>query len=118
MPDQGDNPCRQIGETNLPMKKFKYLIIGGGVSGTTAAETVRQNDKNGSIAIVSEELYPAYSRVMLSKHDFYLPEGENKIWLKTPDWYIKENIELIAGKIAVNLDHNKKIITLNGGEEI
>ena len=118
MPDQGDNPCRQIGETNLSMKKFKYLIIGGGVSGTTAAETVRQNDKNGSIAIVSEELYPAYSRVMLSKHDFYLPEGENKIWLKTPDWYIKENIELIAGKIAVNLDHNKKIITLNGGEEI
>ena len=100
------------------MKKFKYLIIGGGVSGTTAAETVRQNDKSGSIAIVSEEPYPAYSRVMLSKHDFYLPEGENKIWLKTPDWYIKENIGFFSGKKAVNLDANKKIVRLDGGEEI
>ena len=100
------------------MKKFKYLIIGGGIAGTTAAETIRQNDKSGSIAIVKDEPYPLYSRVMLSKRDFYSPEGENKIWLKTPDWYVKENIEFFAGRKAVNLDANKKIVCLDNKDEI
>ena len=39
------------------MEEYKYLIIGGGVAGTTATETLRQNDKDGSIAIVSDEPY-------------------------------------------------------------
>lgn len=100
------------------MKKFKYLIIGGGVSGTTAAETIRQNDSIAPIAIINDEPYSAYSRVMLSKHAFYLQEGEDKVWLKASDWYLKENIELIAGRVAINLDTNKKIVHLNDGEEI
>ena len=49
------------------MPNFKYLIIGGGVAGVTAAETIRANDLNGTIAIVSDEPYLLYSRVMLSK---------------------------------------------------
>ncbi|OGD25219.1 hypothetical protein A2819_02505 [Candidatus Azambacteria bacterium RIFCSPHIGHO2_01_FULL_40_24] len=101
------------------MKKFKYLIIGGGVSGTTAAETIRNSDKDSLVAIINEEPYTAYSRVTLSKHEFYDKEWEeDKIWFRTPDWYLKENIELIAGKVAVNLDHDKKLVILNDGEEI
>ena len=52
------------------MKKFKYFIVGGGIAGTTAAETIRAKDADGSIAIVSVEPYPLYSRVMLSKPSF------------------------------------------------
>lgn len=101
------------------MRQFKYLIIGGGVSGTTAAETIRLNDKEGSIIVAGEEPYPAYSRVALSKHEFYSKEWqEEKIWYRAPDWYSKENIELMAGKIAVSLDTGKKIVRLNDGEEI
>ncbi|MEK7578471.1 MAG: FAD-dependent oxidoreductase [Patescibacteria group bacterium] len=100
------------------MQKVKYLIIGGGIAGTTAAETIHQNDRAGSIAIVSEEPYPLYSRIMLSKHNFYLPEGENKIWLKTPDWYAKENIGFLLGRTAIGLDANKKIVRLDNGEEV
>ena len=54
------------------MEEYKYLIIGGGVAGTTATETLRQNDKDGSIAIVSDEPYIFYSRIMLSKPNFFL----------------------------------------------
>lgn len=100
------------------MNKFKYLIIGGGIAGITAAETIHQNDSVGSIAVISEEPYPLYSRVMLSKHEFYSSEGENKIWLKTPEWYVKENITLLAGKIAANLDPGEKIVHLDNGEKI
>lgn len=100
------------------MKEIKYLIIGGGIAGTTAAETIRQSDAAGLIAIINDEPYRLYSRVMLSKHNFYSPEGEDKIWFKKPEWYQKENIELIAGKSAVGLDAGKKIVRLNDGNEI
>ena len=42
------------------MPNFKYLIIGGGVAGVTAAETIRANDATGTIAIVSDEPYLLY----------------------------------------------------------
>jgi len=45
--------------------RYDYLIIGGGIAGVTAAETIREEDPAATIAIVSEEPHPPYSRVML-----------------------------------------------------
>ena len=44
---------------------YEYLIIGGGIAGVTAAETIREADGNGAIGIVSNEPHLVYSRVML-----------------------------------------------------
>lgn len=98
------------------MEKIKYLIIGGGIAGTTAAETIHQHDPTGSCAIVTDEPYRLYSRVMLSKPNFFLEKIPfDQIWLKQEDWYAKNNITLMAGKKAVALDTAAKIVTLNDG---
>ncbi|MBU6414954.1 FAD-dependent oxidoreductase [Patescibacteria group bacterium] len=44
---------------------YHYCIIGGGIAGVTAAETIRERDREGTIAIVSDETVPLYSRVLL-----------------------------------------------------
>lgn len=96
------------------MEKVKYLIIGGGVAGTTAAETIRQLDPVGSCAIVSDEPYRLYSRIMLSKPNFFLEKIPfDQIWLKQPDWYEKNNIALLSGKKATALDTKTKTVTLD-----
>lgn len=101
------------------MQKIDYLIVGGGIAGTTAAETIRQNDKNSVIGIVSDEPYPLYSRVMLSKPDFITGKIPlEKIWLKNIDWYKENKIDLLAGKKAVKLDHSKKIVYLDDNTEL
>ena len=65
------------------MGKYQYLIIGGGVAGTTAAETLRQNDKEERIAIISDEPHLFYSRIMLSKPNFFLGKIPfDNIWLR------------------------------------
>ena len=98
------------------MEKIKYLIIGGGVAGTTAAETIRQQDPEGSCAIVSDEPYRLYSRIMLSKPNFFLEKIPfDQIWLKQADWYIQNNIALMAGKKATALDTAAKTVTLDDG---
>src|SRR3989338_6224558 len=101
------------------MEKVKYLIIGGGVAGTTAAETIRQNDEDGDILIVSDEPYRLYSRIMLSKPNFFLGKIPfDQIWLKQESWYEEKRITLASGKSAVGLDAKNKIIRLDDKTEI
>lgn len=98
------------------MNEAKYLIIGGGVAGTTAAETIRQSDQEGSIVIVSDEPYRFYSRIMLSKPNFFLEKiSFDQIWLKTENWYADNRVEFLGGRKATQLDPAKKMVTLDDG---
>lgn len=96
---------------------YKYLIIGGGVAGTTAAETIRQNDPEASLAIVSDESHPLYSRVMMSKPEYFTGEiPEEKIFLKQPDWYSRNKIDYLQGRTATALDTASKKLTLDNDD--
>lgn len=98
------------------MNEAKYLVIGGGVAGTTAAETLRQSDQEGRIVIVSDEPYRFYSRIMLSKPNFFLEKIPfDQIWLKTENWYPDNRIEFLGGRKAVQLDTAQKVVTLDDG---
>lgn len=93
--------------------EYEYLIIGGGVAGTTAAETIRQKKSTASIAIINDEPYTLYSRVMLSKPSFFLGKIPfDRIWLKKAEWYKEHNIAFLGGKKAVDLDVVNKIVSL------
>ncbi|MEK7200580.1 MAG: FAD-dependent oxidoreductase, partial [Patescibacteria group bacterium] len=99
------------------MEEYKYLIIGGGVAGTTATETLRQNDKDGSIAIVSDEPYIFYSRIMLSKPNFFLGKIPfDNIWLRKKEWYEQNKIIFLSREIAVKLNSQAKTVELKSGK--
>lgn len=101
------------------METFQYLIVGGGVAGATAAETIREHDPAGTIGLVNEEPYTLYSRVMLSKPGFFLEKIPfDSIWLKNQEWYQKNNVTFLGGKKAVGLDTKEKTLTLEGGDKI
>ena len=101
------------------MESYKYLIIGGGAAGTSAAETIRAKDPEGTIAIISDEIHPLYSRVMLSKPNFFLGKIPfEQIWMKSLDWYDKNKISFLGGRIASGLDVGKKILTMSDGRQI
>jgi len=94
----------------------RYLIIGGGITGTTAADTIRQNDPAGDITIVSGEPYRLYSRIMISKTHYFLGKvPADQIWLKKDSWYGEKNVKLLAGKTAVKLDPQARTVTLDDG---
>lgn len=97
----------------------KYLIVGGGVAGTTAAETIRAKDKEAKILIVSDEPYRFYSRIMLSKPSFFLGKIPfDSVFLKTEAWAKENNIDCSFGQPIVALDTTKKVATLRDGQEI
>ena len=46
-------------------QSYDYVIVGGGVAGVTAAEEIRARDQHSTILLISQELEPLYSRVLL-----------------------------------------------------
>ncbi len=97
------------------MNKYKYLIIGGGVAGTTSADFIRLDDPQGSIAIIGEEAEVLYSRVLLPQ---YLRNqvSYDRLFLRKQSDYEEKKIELLKGVRVTKIDTKNKKITLNGGE--
>lgn len=87
----------------ISMKSYDYLIIGGGIAGVTAAETIRAHDPNGTIAILSEEPHPLYSRVLLPG---YLKRRirREKLFLRHPNDFTEKKIDLLLGVKAIYVD--------------
>lgn len=101
------------------MDTFDYLIIGGGVAGTTAAETIRRRDPNGSIAIVSAEPHRLYSRILLSKPQVYSGEYDaERLFLKTEQWYREQRITFLGGVLATGHDPHRHIVSLSDANSI
>jgi NAD(P)H-nitrite reductase large subunit len=45
--------------------KMRYVIIGNSAAGIKCAETIREKDSIGTIRIITDEVYHAYSRCLL-----------------------------------------------------
>lgn len=85
------------------------------MAGTTAAETLRQNDKDGSITIVSDEPH-MYSRIMLSKPNFFLGKIPfDQVWLREEKWYAENRIDFLGETMAQKLDAKNKTVELKDG---
>jgi len=94
-----------------------YLIIGNSAGGIGAAEAIREVDRNGSIVMISDEPYQAYSRPLISE---YLA-GECKIdqmLFRSSDFYEKNNVYLVLDKKATSLNLQNRTIKLEDNAEI
>ena len=97
------------------MPDFDYLIIGGGIAGTTAAETIRQKDKNGRIAILSSEPHFLYSRVLLP--EFIRGEvGLEKVMLRNAEDYRKNGVEIFLGEEVEKLNMGELSLKTKSGK--
>ncbi|MFC2019060.1 NAD(P)/FAD-dependent oxidoreductase [Chloroflexota bacterium] len=97
--------------------KVKYLIIGNSAGGIGAAEAIRQAGDAGSILIISEEPYPAYSRPLISE---YLADGCSleRMLFRPVDFYEKNSIQTILGAKVEQLDVDEHLVRLSDGRVI
>lgn len=99
-------------------KKSKYLIIGNSAGGIGCVEGIRRVDREGSIAIVSDEKYHTYSRPLIT----HLIEGDvdrRGMDFRPRTFYKNHNVEPYLGFRAQDLDTGKrsvKLVSTNGGE--
>lgn len=97
--------------------KTKYLIIGNSAGGIGAAEAIREVDEKGTLTIVSDEPYPAYSRPLISKYlsREHTPEG---MLYRPADFYVRNNIIFLPGRKVMHLELSHQIAQLEDGGQI
>jgi len=98
------------------MQNYRYIIIGAGLAGGTAAEEIRKTDKDGDILLVGKESSRPYNRPPLSKELWFGREELEDIYLEDENYYAENNITLRLGAEIVGLDPQNKTITDNQGE--
>jgi nitrite reductase (NADH) large subunit len=93
----------------------RYLIVGNGVAGTTAAEHIRKQDGQGSITMVTDEAFPFYWRVRLIEYVAGDITEQNLVARKD-EWYKERNIELKLETRVRDVDRAKKEAIFDDGQ--
>ena len=93
----------------------KYVVIGNGVAGMSAAENIRDRDRNGKVTIVSNEKYYTYSRLMLS-HYLGSDVQPEKLYIHPASWYEERSIELMRDTKVIETDIERKIVKTSKGD--
>lgn len=93
---------------------YEYLIVGGGIAGVTAAETIREKHPTATIAIVSDEPHLLYSRVLIPS---YLKRriSRDKLFLRRAEDFTGKGIDLHLAQRAVFVDTKQRFISLESG---
>ena len=95
------------------MRQAGVLIIGAGQGGVQAAISLRQEGYSGPIKLIGDEDTLPYQRPPLSKA--YLKTGEaEKLVLRPSSFFEANDIELLAGKRAEEIDRVNRCVHVNG----
>lgn len=95
----------------------RYVIIGNGVAGTTAAENLRKIDPNCSIQLLTNEAYPLYNRVSLPR----FLQGvitEQKVMIRDFAWHEQRNIQLITETLVTNVNTDERVVVMDNGQQL
>jgi NADPH-dependent 2,4-dienoyl-CoA reductase/sulfur reductase-like enzyme/predicted acylesterase/phospholipase RssA len=93
----------------FPARAADFVLVGGGVTSATAAETLRLEGTEGSVAIVSAEDCLPYHRPPLSGRLKLEEAREPPPVLKEED-YRAHGIELLRGVRAVDVDPERHLL--------
>ncbi|MFA5308454.1 MAG: FAD-dependent oxidoreductase [Dehalococcoidales bacterium] len=98
----------------MTVKKLEYLIIGNSAGAIGAAEAIREADTAGTLAIVSDEPYPAYSRPLISDYLAH-PGPIDRMLYRKPDFYEKNGARAILGDKALKINPDARTAALASG---
>ncbi len=94
-----------------------YLIIGNGVAAVGAIEAIRQVDRDNPITLISSEPHHVYGRPLISS----LLSGkvrEKEIFYRPEDFYEKNGVNALLGKIVSEIRTGTRQVVLETGEAI
>ncbi|MBQ0830237.1 NAD(P)/FAD-dependent oxidoreductase [Streptomyces tagetis] len=87
-----------------------FVIVGGGLAGAKAAETLRTEGFTGRVILISDERDHPYERPPLSKGYLLGKEDRDSVFVHEPAWYARHDVELHLGQTVVAVDRAAKTV--------
>ncbi|MDW7670377.1 MAG: FAD-dependent oxidoreductase [Bacillota bacterium] len=98
-------------------QQVKYVIIGNGIAGLTAAKAIRNIDKRGSLMMITSEDFLTYYRLKLS-HLLGSHVDEHKLLLHDEQWYQDQEIDIKLNTIVESIHPEQHQIKVDDGSTI
>ncbi|WP_406014994.1 FAD-dependent oxidoreductase [Streptomyces sp. NBC_00984] len=92
-----------------------FVIVGGGLAGAKAAETLREEGFSGRVILLGDERDHPYERPPLSKGYLSGKEERDSVFVHEAAWYAGADIELHLGQPVTSLDREARAVQLGDG---
>lgn len=94
----------------------RFVILGNGAAGTTAAENIKKLDPNADVTVIENEPYPLYNRVALPP----LLKGrvqERHVIMRKPEDHVQRGFKLLLNTEVTAVDTEGSVVTTEDGHE-
>lgn len=93
---------------------MRVVIVGAGQAGAALAAKLRALGHAGQIVMLGDEPAPPYQRPPLSKAYLLGEMAEDRLWLRAPEFWTDNGVELRLGQPVGAIDPVAKTVTLGG----
>jgi NAD(P)H-nitrite reductase large subunit len=98
------------------MERKRFVIVGNGVAGTTAAEHIRKLDPTSDVTVFGDEPYPLYNRVALPVFLKGRVQEKNVI-MRKPEAHVQLGYKLLLETRVERIDVEEKTVITHDGRE-
>ena len=92
-----------------------HIIVGDGIAGSSAAETIRETDPEADVTVITDEGEALYNRILIKEFaKGKLPEAP--ISIHEPDWYEERDIDLQLNTYVTGVDADAHEIHTHDGD--
>ncbi|MGY1635960.1 NAD(P)/FAD-dependent oxidoreductase [Geodermatophilus sp. SYSU D00742] len=95
-----------------------FVIVGAGLAGAKAAETLREEGYDGPVVLLGAEPERPYERPPLSKQYLLGSAERDTAFVHDAGWYAGHDVELRTGVTVTRLDPAGHRVRLDTGEEL
>jgi 3-phenylpropionate/trans-cinnamate dioxygenase ferredoxin reductase subunit len=88
-----------------------FLIVGAGLAGAKAAETLRSEGFDGSVILLGAEAHRPYERPPLSKGYLLGKEERESAFVHPADWYAEHDVDFRSGVTVTSIDRAARTVT-------
>ncbi|MFJ9742630.1 NAD(P)/FAD-dependent oxidoreductase [Streptomyces sp. NPDC101166] len=87
-----------------------FVIVGGGLAGAKAAETLRTEGFTGRVILICDERDHPYERPPLSKGYLLGKDSRESVFVHEPAWYAQNDVELHLGQTVDAVDRTARTV--------
>jgi 3-phenylpropionate/trans-cinnamate dioxygenase ferredoxin reductase component len=98
--------------------KPSFVMVGGGMAGAIAAQTLREEGFDGKLTLLGHELHAPYERPPLSKDYLQGKADRDTIFVHPEPWYAEHAVDLSLGSAVTSIDSVSRTVTTATGTEL
>jgi 3-phenylpropionate/trans-cinnamate dioxygenase ferredoxin reductase subunit len=95
-----------------------FVIVGAGLAGAKAAQTLREDGFDGDVVLLGEEPERPYERPPLSKGLLLGTADRETVFVHEAGWYAEHDVDLRTGVGAAVIDRTAQQVELTDGQRI